>query len=90
MQNRGCEHRIGNGRESLRVELLRLDLTRVRSVRRVNEFLDGDVSITPLSIEVSSLGWRILHAKHVTSELGDHYGIQQHLLERVIAVPARK
>ena len=79
MQDRGCKDRIRDCRESVRIELLRLAQALVDGTRRVNELLDRDVPVSPLSVEVTGLRRRVLHATDqsdalVSTEFGESAG----------------
>src|SRR5260370_34931710 len=62
VEYRSGQHRVGDGRQTLRIKVARLGHPGVDTARGINEFLNRNVSITPLSIKMATFGWRIFHA----------------------------
>lgn len=54
------EDSVTNGREALLVKVAGLGFASIDPTSGINEFLDGNVAVTPLAIKMTSLGRRVL------------------------------
>jgi hypothetical protein len=68
----GVEYRsgqdgVGDGRQALNIKVTWLSDARVDAARGVNEFLNRNVPISPLAIEMTAFGWRIFHAEQASN-----------------------
>jgi len=63
VEYRGGQDRVGDGRQALCIKFARLGGPRVYAAGGVNEFLNGNVSVSPLAIKMAGFGWRVFHAE---------------------------
>lgn len=67
VEYRGGQDSVGDGRQALHVKVTWLGDARVDTARGVNEFLNGNVPISPLAIKMTAFGGRIFHAEQASN-----------------------
>lgn len=86
VQNRSGQNSVRNRRKTLGVKLRGLRLARADAPGSVNEFLNGHIAVSTLSIEVPTLGWRVFHAGDVVSRRVRTHAKKHRALEGVVPV----
>ena len=66
MEDCGRDHGIGNCWQPVTIKIFGLVFSCVDCSRRIDEFLNGDVSIPSLSIEVTGLRRRVFHTTSIS------------------------
>ena len=69
VEYRSRQNGVGDGRQALRIKIAWLTNSGVDTARGVNEFLNRNVSISPLAIKMAAFGWRIFHAEGASEQL---------------------
>ena len=62
VEYRGGQDGVCDGRQALRIKIAWLGYPGVDTARGINEFLNRNVSISPLAIKMAAFGRRIFHA----------------------------
>jgi hypothetical protein len=62
VEYRGGQNGVGDGWQALGIKIAWLGFPGVDTARGVNEFLNRNVSISPLAIKMAAFGRRIFHA----------------------------
>ena len=68
VEYRGGQNGVGDGWQAVRIKIAWLGYPGVDTARGVNEFLNRNVSISPLAIKMAAFGRRIFHAVGIASE----------------------
>lgn len=81
VEYRGGQDGVCDGRQALRIKIAWLGYPGVDTARGINEFLNRNVSISPLAIKMAAFGRRIFHAVWV----GGASGKKKQLRIRIVA-----